>query len=721
MTDRGKYHGQKLTAKTVLQLYAAGERDFRGAILRGCNFRGADLSGADLSGADIRSARFVDAMLRGVNFSYAKGGLQRRWVLGQLALVIVIAALAGVLQGYSGYILSFYFTTGEVTDLIAAITSVIVIAVMVFAIARQGFTIRALGSVAVAGAVAGAFAGAVAVAVAVAFAVAFAGAFAGAVAVAVAVAFAVAFAVAVAGAVAVAFAVAVAVAVAGAFAVAVAGAGAVAFAGAFAVAVAVAVAVAGAGTSIFLSLYINRRIRKGDPKFENLRIIGLAFAALGGTTFSGADLTHATFAHATLNSTNFADSRQRSTLLTRVRWHQAQKLDRARLGTSNLQDPRVRNLLTTLNGTDQDLSNADLRGANLSGAQLHRINLKGANLNGATLAGAELHGANLTEAQCVGTDFTGAQLTGACLEAWNIDETTVLKDIDCQYVFLKEHPDSLGNRERRPHNPDKVFQPGDFEKLFKEMLDTVQILIRNGVDPEAFRAAFEKVMADNPSITRDAIKAVEKQDNDVLLTLQVPEGTDKAQVERSWDEGYQSGLKAGYTSGLLEGQTQRADDVKEVALGFSQILSSIQINNMNNPINAGDGSLMNTGTQGNVNTGTMQGDVVNLGEISGQVTNQINQLADVPTSPDQPSLKDLLAQIQAAVEADTELSDDEKAEALGEVGKLAKAGKNPQASAMQRMAKRATDALKSITEPLTEASKLAAVCKTLLPTIWALF
>ncbi|MEM1281156.1 MAG: pentapeptide repeat-containing protein [Cyanobacteria bacterium P01_H01_bin.152] len=65
MTDRGKYHGQRLTAKTVLQLYAAGERDFRGVILRGCNFRGADLSGADFSGADIRSTRFVGATLRG--------------------------------------------------------------------------------------------------------------------------------------------------------------------------------------------------------------------------------------------------------------------------------------------------------------------------------------------------------------------------------------------------------------------------------------------------------------------------------------------------------------------------------------------------------------------------------------------------------------------------------------------------------------------------------
>ena len=40
---------------------------------------------------------------------------------------------------------------------------------------------------------------------------------------------------------------------------------------------------------------------------------------------------------------------------------------------------------------------------------------------------------------------------------------------------------------------------------------------------------------------------------------------------------------------------------------------------------------------------------------------------------------------------------------------------------MQRMAKRAVTNLKSITEPLTEASKLATVCKSLLPMIMVLF
>jgi hypothetical protein len=138
------------------------------------------------------------------------------------------------------------------------------------------------------------------------------------------------------------------------------------------------------------------------------------------------------------------------------------------------------------------------------------------------------------------------------------------------------------------------------------------------------------------------------------------------------------------------------------------------MNQSNNPnITTGDGSFY---AGGDVN---LSGSTINLGEISGQVSNQINQLPDA--APDQPSLKDLLTQLQAAVEADTELSEVEKKEALGEVAKLAEAGSQPKEGAMQRMAKRATAALKSITEPLSDASKLATACKTLLPMILSVF
>ncbi|MGF1460561.1 MAG: pentapeptide repeat-containing protein [Leptolyngbyaceae cyanobacterium] len=406
-------------------------------------------------------------------------------------------------------------------------------------------------------------------------------------------------------------------------------------------------------------------------------------------------------------------------MLTDIRWHGADQLDQARLGSSNLQDSRVRNLLVTLNGVDQELTDADLRGVNLAGATFHRINLTGANLKGATLARAALHGANLMNAQCVGTDFTGAHLTGACLEAWNIDNTTVLQDIDCDYVFLRAKPDGKGNRERRPHNPDKVFQPGDFEKFFREVLDTVQLLIRQGIHPQVFKDTLKQLMADY-DLSADAVRSYERKGEDVLVTVAVPEGTDKGQFEQDFDELQALKLEAAKAQGLLEGERKRADTLEAILLKHGPATNTVHVNNtaMNNSqnpsISASDGSFVNTGDN-------LQGNVINLGEISGQVSNQINQLPDNDPSADQRSLKDLLTQLQAAVEADAELSDVEKKEALENVGKLAEAGTQPQDNVMQRMAKRAADNLRSITEPLTEASNLATVCKSLLPLILAVF
>jgi len=490
MSDRGKYHGQRLKAKDVLRLYAAGDRDFRGTILRGCNFRGTDLSGADFTGADIRSAVFVEGKLRRTKFISVQGGSQSRWWLLQLLIVeLSIASSLWLLLG--GWIAIDFFLARDdsmASLILFIISGTIVNLYILLLITQRGlgihlfwilvFATPALGVVnlfltrfftpsnfTIVIQVVGNIIGAISATFAIAFSMA----------------------------------VAKNDKVISAFAI---------FSTLIPPTVLIAISIAKGSsfyvfTSIFaiiaslMSAFVHQKIVQEDSKFRSFISIGRSIAASYGTSFRGADLTGVSFVDANLEKVSLNNyycqktAIFKTTIITHARWHNARGLDRARLGTTNLQDPRVRNLLVCLNGVDQDLSNADLRGVNLAGATLHRINFKGANLNGATLEEAELHGANLTNAQCIGTDFTGAHLTGACLEAWNIDDTTIFKDIDCEYVFLKEEPDAKGNRERRPHNPDKVFQPGDFEKFFKEMLDTVQILIRQGIYPDVFRATLQ--------------------------------------------------------------------------------------------------------------------------------------------------------------------------------------------------------------------------------------
>ena len=62
-----------------------------------------------------------------------------------------------------------------------------------------------------------------------------------------------------------------------------------------------------------------------------------------------------------------------------------------------------------------DLSDANLRGANLRGADLSGAYLRNADLRGADLSGAYLRNANLRGAYLSGADLSGAYLSGAYL------------------------------------------------------------------------------------------------------------------------------------------------------------------------------------------------------------------------------------------------------------------------------------------------------------------
>ena len=145
------------------------------------------------------------------------------------------------------------------------------------------------------------------------------------------------------------------------------------------------------------------------------------------------------------------------------------------------------------------------------------------------------------------------------------------------------------------------------------------------------------------------------------------------------------------------------------------------------------GTVIMTESKGNVNISGVQGDVsgvvaagenqtmtgVAVGEISGSVTNTINQL---PTSsnPDILGIKELLAQLQAAIEAESELPDEDKAEALEQVKKLAEAGQKPEDNVLQKAAKTSMKILKGTVASLPDAAKLAESCAKLLPAITTL-
>jgi uncharacterized protein YjbI with pentapeptide repeats len=704
-------------------------KDFSGQNLRGRNFKGQNLTGAKFIGADIRGANFTNAILREADFTRAKAGLQRHWTIFLVTISLFLSLISGLMSARATLWIADFFTPDIIKQYTIGpgVVVLIVLAISFIAIIREGL-----------GAVTGAGAGAVAVAVAGAVAGAVAAAGTGAVAGAAIGAVGVAAAVAAAGEAAVAVAAAAAVAGVGAAAAAVAVAVAAAVAAAVAVVAAVPVVAAVAATG--LGIYVAWRALVGDEKHALIRTIAIAFATTGGTSFRNADLTDANFTEATLKSTDF-----RTANLTRTCFRNTERLDRARVGNSILADTRVRELLITGNGYKKSYVGANLQGANLIGVNLNEANLKQANLNEATLHQANLESANLTDTQALATDFTEARFTGACLEAWNIDANTKLHRVDCRFVYLLEYPQpGTGDRERRPHHINKCFEPGDFEKLYKKIMETVQILLKEGINPEAFVAAFQKLMQEFPDLTPESIQAFEKKENDVLLTLKVPEGTDKGKVEQIWDEVYEARLeaqrqaeqlkakdeiiaiqkhyndvfedlvKAGYTKNLNVNEFIKFLTAPPVNVKFiNEVKSTSESKAMSDKIDKSRKIEITGGTVTASGAGALS-----LGDISGTVANKINQLSDSAKS-DEPGIKELLTELQTAIEA-SDLSDDDKAEALEQVKTLAEVGKNPQESTMQKAGKTAMKILKGTIAGLPSAATLVEACSKLLPAIASL-
>jgi uncharacterized protein YjbI with pentapeptide repeats len=458
-----------------------------------------------------------------------------------------------------------------------------------------------------------------------------------------------------------------------------------------------------------LYIYISFQSLLGNRKYAWFQPFIWHSPFFGCTSFRAANLTDTNFSKAKLGHTDFAKAK-----LTNACFFQAQGTEYASFRYSLLKDKRIRDLVVTGDGHKKTYIGLTFWGLNLSGVNLSYADLKRVDISGANLRKANLEWANLKEVQAIGADFTGASLTGACLEAWNVDHTTKLSEVECQFVFLLDKPDALGNRERRPYDPNTVFAPGDFEKLYTKIMHTVQFLLRNGINRQAFAEAFQNLMRENPDISYDSFQAIEKKGNDVLLTLTVPENADKAKIYQDFIQTYYARIRQ------LEAQTEQlqlhAGDLKEIVLilaGKPQtIVNEASINTMQE-------------TNRKIEIGSIGGDfnasgqALNLGEmdISGQVTNMIKQLPDESISTEQLGIKELLTQLQKVINEEIELSNEDKADLLEQVKTLAQANQTPEQQTKEGLVRKARKIFEATLKGLPDTAKIVEACSKLLPLI----
>ena len=185
-----------------------------------------------------------------------------------------------------------------------------------------------------------------------------------------------------------------------------------------------------------------------------------------------------------------------------------------------------------------DLNRAYLIRANLREANLREANLFGAYLLGVDLEGANLFGADLCMAQAVGANFSGAILTEACIEDWNINSQTEFNNVICNYVYLKE-----GLQKRIPHDPDRIFKPGEFAKYIEKALNTVDLIFTDGIDWKAFFASFQ-TLQDEYGAENIGIQAIERKSGSAFVVrIEVPPEANKPEIESKVKQLYETKVK----------------------------------------------------------------------------------------------------------------------------------------------------------------------------------
>jgi uncharacterized protein YjbI with pentapeptide repeats len=709
-------------------------QDFRNQNLSASTFKRRDLTGANFSGADIRGVNFSGAHLENANFNQVKAGLSSKSSTLLFVLKSFLSLFSGTIIAYAGTIWGHLFVFSNLGMLILAIS--IAVALILFgSIAFKKGLGLALGLISLIAATA--------IVLSVAITVVFSIKNAEEIAIS-----SLALGGSMAGVIGLGQTICLSRSVKSSVAVALVG---MLFGALLGISEATPIAdligvLLVSINAMILAVYMGKQALRDDPRYHLLSTLAINLSTAGGTSFRGANLTNANFTGATLSSTDFREAN-----LTRTCWLNAE-LSRANLDRTYLESATIRHLLTTGNGAGRSLKNLNLRGVSLQGANLSDADLEGTDLSNATLQGADLSNAKLFQAQLHGANLSEACLTGAFIQNWGISTETDLNNVKCDYIFTRRPTKNDPDGGRKPDNRDVIFQPSDFSDFITPIIKVLDLYQKQNADLRAVGKHWKTLdlvhySGLDPTAAAIAVAELSKKHPEANLELRALEGRGREKIRLQVvvdDQADSSELYAEYFAKYEQLKSLPYNDIQAILVGFSEKddrirgLEKLIGNAVQQPkfyiethgnqgaitMSESKGNINISGTQGNVSGVTAAGENLSIigsaiGAISGNVTNTVNQLPDSPTP--EPGIKELLKELQAAIEADSTLNDDDKAEALEQVQTIAKGGTQPQDGLIQKTVKTAMKVLKGTIADLPSTEQLVKVSLKVLPLIAGFF
>ncbi|WP_160111510.1 pentapeptide repeat-containing protein [Tolypothrix sp. NIES-4075] len=274
-----------------------------------------------------------------------------------------------------------------------------------------------------------------------------------------------------------------------------------------------------------VSLIATKFSNKHPSHFEFLHSWAIAAASWGGTSFYNLDLSNVDLTNSELANTDFRARKLYRTCLKHVKG-----LDRARIDNQylDLSNPQVQKLLIDGYSEDTDFSRINLQGAYLRDADMRHFKFIETNLNGAYLQDADLRGSILVRAQVTGVDFTSTNLTGICIEDWSVNSKTCFAKVECDYIYRKLDEKGEGT-ERYP--VDRNFEKGEFEALYQEVEEVVELVFKEGVNWRALSFTFRQLQLEDEGLGLE-LKGVEKRGELWVVKVTHKEGIPRQEVEQ---------------------------------------------------------------------------------------------------------------------------------------------------------------------------------------------
>ena len=657
-------------------------------LMDGKSFRNQYLSEADFSECDIRGFDFRGAILEGANFTGSIGGLTSQQKARLIFLASALAILAGIAAGLAGsvFFVAFFNSLQYKTVLLGFCVA----ALLVFAVVKYGY-IGIAATVGVAVAIAGAGVGALT------------GAIPGAII--------------------------VALILVAATAGAITGAGIYALIGIWSVLLAMAGSICAAATfsvisgnwiaglfSALLALVVEmmagvvaNSAMSGNERLYAIKKWAILFSSIGGTSFQGANLANANFAQAQVRGVNFKEAN-----LYRTDFQGVVKLDLAVLDKTSLQNSVVRDLCVTRNGYQKDFSGLDLSGLCLKFARLDGANLKGTRI--------------------LGTDLSQASITAACIQEWNINNDTQLEDINCDFCFLKQ---DINGHFYEPKPDSGCFKPGYFAKWAQELQDTVDLIFEKGLDGQAFAFSLVQSAVDigGPSLDLSLQSIENKGEGYVIAKLKVSEEVNKEQLHQKITGNYELAVKALHEKNrlLLEAKDNQIESLQKIldeGCGYmGQLISSLggrfSLSGKENHLyfvdnREGRAVMSEINQSKNISVGgdlSQNASTLNLGDISGEVSNVIEQVPSETLASEGRSLKKLLLQLKAAIESESLLNEEDKIDLLEQLKTLSEAQKIESPQEKATLMRRAGKIFSATLKGLPDTARIVESCGRILPLI----